>query len=170
MLSLIQAYSIQGRISKQCSASARVSTMKLAWHKMGFTVNLRADATSVSILEHVVSKKYFCFLALCLKSGPCCTCLKCISYLSLKAASSKGHTFSGQGAWWGCFQGIVYHFSSEACCCSNCLLSFLNCFAICSRPRWQRSVEALTGTCVLYQAKRRYKMESWAESYKCRVY
>lgn len=35
----------------------------------------------------------------------------------------------------------------------HCFLSFINCFAICSRPRWLRSIEALTGTSVSYKDK-----------------
>lgn len=71
--------------------------MKLAWHRMGFTANLRADATSVSTLEHVIffPKKYvFLFSSIVSKIWPMLHMLKMHWLFVLKAASSEGHSFS----------------------------------------------------------------------------
>lgn len=66
---------------------------------MGFTANLRADATSVSILEHVFfllfQKKYvFLFSSIVSKIWPMLHMLKMHWLFVLKAASSEGHSFS----------------------------------------------------------------------------
>ena len=46
-----------------------------------------------------------------------------------------------------------------------CLLSFIVSSAVCSCPRWQRSVEALTGTCVFISSKDGERVKSRAESH-----
>lgn len=133
--------------------------MKLAYYKMGFTVNFWAGPTRVSIVEHVSPK--VCFQALWLKSGPCCTCLKCIGYYSKKQHLQRVIHFSRER---GIASGDCLSFQFRSSLCYLCLLSFINCFAVCSCPNGQRSIAALTGTFVLYQAKRRYGMKNWAES------
>lgn len=140
------------------NSAYRVSTMKLAWHTMGFTVT-SALTLPVLVQWNTLFYQKSMFSSFVSKIWPMLHMRKMHLLFVLKQHHQRGIHFLGGGVVSGdClsghFRSLLYYY---------CLLSFINCSAVCSRPRWQRSVEALTGTCVLYQAKRRYRMRSWAE-------
>ena len=106
---------------------------------------------------------YFCFLALYLKSGPCCTCLKCIGYFSYNPPHQLVFLCLPGGG--GLPPGDCLSFQLRSVLYYYCLLSFIVSSAVCSCPRWQRSVEALTGTCVFISSKDGERVKSRAESH-----
>lgn len=83
----------------------------------------------------------------------------------LKAASSEGHSFHQR-------VGLLFQrLSNISALKLVVLLLFAQFYGLFCNMQLsllteeQRSIEALTGTCVSYQAKTRYRMKSWAEFY-----
>lgn len=124
--------------------------MEWAFHKVGFTANLRYETASL----HIKTWKVCWHSSILSKIWPVLHMLIIHWLFVLKAASSEYFSsyyfFLRTG---GLFDGIVYHFSPKAYCIVSGLLSLKTCFAVFSCPYRQMSLDALAGTSVYIKQK-----------------